>query len=215
MADLKLVDSTDTIDSTADLESRIAAAFADGAESTTVAALIKETEHAAHVAELLAERYRTRALDPVQPKTVVTVARRLAADSEFARDRLRSCTARLGDRLTELLAAEENQRRRAIWDRVTAQRDVLAAELRDVYPACVLTLTDLLARIEANNRDCASLLPPSGMGRPLDAERVARGSGGVVNGVEMLSIVRDVRLPAFERSPEPYAWPPPPKPWAT
>jgi hypothetical protein len=50
-----------------------------------------------------------------------------------------------------LLAAEEDARRRATYERVKAERDKLAAELAELYPAIEDKLAELLERIDAND----------------------------------------------------------------
>ena len=59
--------------------------------------------------------------------------------------------SRLRERLTEVQAAEENDRRRAAYEEARAERDELAAELARVYPPLAAQLADLLDRIEHMN----------------------------------------------------------------
>jgi hypothetical protein len=194
------------------LDERIAAAFKDGMTSKAVAVLINEVEAAAAQSDRAAEIARTRALDPASPLESVTTHRRAMDDAAFRRDRLRVAAPRLAERLRELEAAEENQRRRAAYDEVMAERDRLADELRRVYPPVAAQLSDLLARIEANDRDVefinANALP-RGVNRLLVAELVERDLPGfVANARETPRIVGQARLPTFAPSEfEPYAWP--------
>jgi hypothetical protein len=194
------------------LDEQIAAAFKDGMTSRAVAVLISEVEAAAAQSDEAAEIARTRALDPACPLESVNAQRRAMEDAAFRRDRLSVALPRLGDRQRELAAAEENQRRRTAYDEVMAERDRLADELRRVYPPLAAQLADLLARVEANDRQVVFINAnalPSGANRLLLAELVARGlQGFVTNSRETPGIVEQVRLPAFALNEfEPYAWP--------
>jgi hypothetical protein len=53
----------------------------------------------------------------------------------FRRDRLQAAVTKLGVRLRELRAEEEDSRRTTAYEAVKAKRDKLAAELANVYPA--------------------------------------------------------------------------------
>jgi len=64
----------------------------------------------------------------------------------------------------------------------------------------VATLTDLMNRIAANDREIAAINNrlPDGAGRILEAELIARDMPGFVeNGVHAVSLVQELRLPAF------------------
>ena len=84
------------------------------------------------------------------------------------------------------------------------EQHALAQELEEVYPQFATRLADVLARIQA----CDLEIEHRGL-RLLSAEYIARGlEGPVVNGTEVPSLVRAVRLPAWEPSVhEPFAWP--------
>ena len=193
------------------LDERIAAAFAGGATSVEVAELVKEAEAAAVASGEAAEQARTRALDPALSAAEVARARRAMEDAAFARDRLQVAVHRLGDRVKELKWREESDRRQVAYDRVKAERDVLADELARVYPPLAAQLIDLLGRIAANDQqvELINRRLPDRCERLLVAELVARGLGGFMsNSVQAPSIVTAVRLPSFARDRhEPYAWP--------
>jgi hypothetical protein len=171
----------------------------------------KEAEAASLEAGATAEQGRIRALDPALSSAEVARARRDMEDVAFGRDRLQVAVQKLGDRLKELQRREENQRRQIACDRVKAERDTLADELARLYPPVAAQLAELLARVEANNREVeyTNKRLPMGSGEFLIAELVARGFRGFVESwVDLPSITRKVRLPSFERSVhEPYAWP--------
>src|SRR4051794_24761562 len=73
-----------------DLDARIAAAFADGAMSSDVAILIKDTEHGVESALDRAEQARIHALDPTLSGAEVKDARNCMDDAAFRRDRLQA-----------------------------------------------------------------------------------------------------------------------------
>lgn len=92
------------------LDNRIAAAFTDSAISDTVAALIQEAE-VAHAAGVAAGQARAGALDPATADAATAGARWRTPSGRP--ERLQAAVSRLRERLTEVQAAEEDDRRRA------------------------------------------------------------------------------------------------------
>ena len=194
------------------LDERVAAAFAAGSNSDDVTALIGEVEAAAVSAGEAAQRARERALDPALSPADVAAARCQMDDAAFRRDRMQTAVTKLGERLRELKAQEEDQRRWQAYERAKAERDQLAAELREVYPPFAARVADLMARVDANDREverCNTQARPSGAAWLAGAEMVARGLRGFSDGPSNIPrIVRDLRLPGFEYNRhDPYAWP--------
>ena len=133
-------------------------------------------------------------------------------DSAFRRDRMQTAVIKLGDRLRELRAQEEDARRWVAYEKAKAERDKLAAELKELYPSFETRLADILGRIETSDQEIERVntrARPSGADRLLGAELVARGLGGFTSGIsDIPRITRDLRLPVFEyRLTEGYAWP--------
>ena len=118
-----------------------------------------EAESAALASGKSAEDARERALDPAS-KAVVE-ARRQMEDSAFRRERLQTAVSRLRERLKEVRAQEENQRRWIAYEKVKAERDSLAAELKASYPSMESRLGELIAKIEANDREIEYIQRPS------------------------------------------------------
>jgi len=196
-----------------DLDDRITAAFGNGATSRDVAALIKETEAAIICSSDAAERARKHALDPLLSAEEVADARRQMEDVAFRGERLQAAVTRLRERLQQLNAQEEDQRRWVAYNKAKAKRDELAAELADIYPGFAQRLAELLPRIAGNDREIEYInnhARPSGAERLLVAELVGRGLEGFVkNSIQTPRIIEELRLPAFKYSPhDPYAWPP-------
>jgi hypothetical protein len=195
-----------------DLTERIAAAFADGETSADVTPLIAETEGAALASSKSAEHARQRALDPTLTATAVVQARCEMEDAAFRCERLKTAVSRLRDRLKEVRSREENQRRQIAYDRVKTERDSLAAELRASYPSMESRLGELIAKIEANDREIEYIngqALPTGAEHLRSAELIARGiEAWRVKSADVVRISHELRLPAFKHDPHrPYAWP--------
>jgi chromosome segregation ATPase len=197
-----------------DLDERISAAFGNKAKSAEVKPLIGEVGAAAMSAGKAAEKARGRALDPALTPKRVAEARREMEDAGFRRERLENAVTRLRERLNELLDDEEDQRRLIAYKKALAERDKLAAELKAVYPVIEAQLRDVLARLDANDKQIEHINEralPRDEGRLLVAELVARGLLGFTasNGISNIPrITQALRLPAFQYDQfEPYAWP--------
>src|SRR5262249_4051697 len=188
-------------------------ALSDDAPSSGVAALIAEAEAAAIASGEEAETVRGRALDPSLCAADVAAARHQMDDAAFKRDRMHEAVRRLGERLREVRAQEEQARRRAAYDAALAERDKVAAELGEVYPPLAAKLADLAVRvagsdaaIERINREL-----PNGSKRIDSAEVVARqlSNSNFVDGPSNIPrITQHMRLPAFRYAAlDPYTWP--------
>ena len=195
------------------LEERIATALTDKILSADVEALITETEAAITDADAAAEAERTKALDPVGSPDPIK-ARAAMEDAAFTRDRLRTALPRLQVRLKQMEAAEYLARWEPAYERVKADRDALAAEMREVYPAAVAKLVDLFQRMAESDRECSQIngsAPRGDHRRLLKVELTARGVEGLLQ--PDVWIAEMLRLPFFWRDSGPiYAWPPPTPP---
>jgi hypothetical protein len=198
----------------AGLDDRIAATVGGNAvtSSDDVSALVTEVEEAALACGKAADRARRQALDPALTANAVAEARRQMEDAAFRRERMQVAVLRLKDRLKEIKALEEDQRRRIIYDKAKAERDRLAAELKAIYPGIESQLGQLITKIEANDREIEFVNAhglPTGAERLRSAELVARGlESWRLNQAEVSRITWELCLPAFEHDPHrPYAWP--------
>ena len=72
--------------------------------------------------------------DGATPDTVAALIQETESAARAAGERLQATVLRLRERLTEVQAAEEDDRRRAAYEEARAERDELAAELARVYP---------------------------------------------------------------------------------
>jgi hypothetical protein len=195
-----------------DLDTRVIVAFRDAVKSSDVSALIVETEAAAVAAGKAAERARELAFDPALTADAVAEARRQMEDAAFRRERLQTAVSRLKDRLKEVKAQEENQRRWIAYEKVKADRDKLAAELKASYPSIEAQLGELIAKVATNDREIEyvnSQVLPTGAERLRSAELVARGvEAWRLYQTDVVRITVELCLPAFKHDPhKPYAWP--------
>ena len=119
---------------------------------------------------------------------------------------------KLGERLRELRAQEEDQRRWLAYEKARAERDKLAAELAETYPAFASQIAELLTRIVANDREIEYINAnrlPAGAERLLVAELVARGLKGFVDkSANIPRISNELLVPKFTYNRyDPYTWP--------
>ena len=127
---------------------------------------------------------------------------------------MQEAVRRLGQRLKELRRQERQSQLHAEYEAAATERDALANELAEVYPPIVEKLADLMARIAANNMAIDRInnkSRPDGVEWISCAELVARGMDGFSSGgLQLPSIVRQLRLPEYEPSvAKLYAWPRP------
>jgi hypothetical protein len=144
-----------------DLDTRIAAAFADDAKSGDVCRVLRDVEAAAKAAEVEAEDARARALDPLVED--VSAAQRAMDDAALARDRLIEAAKRLRVRIGELDALEKDREQRAEHDRVLAERNQLGQEM-DSMAQPVEQIAQLVSKIEACEREVGRVNATSALG---------------------------------------------------
>jgi hypothetical protein len=198
------------------LEERIATALSEDIASADVEALIAETDAAITATEAAAEAERVKALDPITSPDP-TKARAAMEDAAFTRDRLRVVLPRLHARLKQVVAAEYAARWEPDFKCVEADRDALAAEMREAYSAAVARLVDVFQRAAECDRECSRINGAAPYGehrRLLKVELTARGVKGLLQ--PDVFIAEMLRLPYFTRDSGPiYAWPlPTPSPFA-
>jgi hypothetical protein len=193
------------------LEERIATALSEDIASADVEALIAETDAAIAAADVAAEAERVKALDPIASPDAAK-ARTAMEDAAFTRERLRTVLPRLQARLKQVVAAEYAAKWEPDFKRVEADRDALAAEMREAYSAAVARLVDLFQRAAECDRECARINGAAPYGdnrRLLKVELTARGVKGLLQ--PDVWIAQELRLPYFTRDSGPiYAWPPSP-----
>jgi hypothetical protein len=140
----------------AELDVRIAAAFAEDAKSVDVGRLLLEVETAAIAADASAKDARARALDPLLSRDDVKVARREMEDANFTRDRLHEAGTKLAERVDDLKSLEADCRMWVEHERVLAERDRLADEMERMAEP-IMQIAHLVSRIEACDREIGRL----------------------------------------------------------
>jgi hypothetical protein len=193
------------------IDQRIAAAFGNKVTSAEIVALITDVELSLIEAGEASHLARAQAMSPLLSMDEVATARRLMEDAQHRQSRLEIAITKLRERLAWLRAQEEDAKRQAVYEKVEAERDKLAAELKAVYPEAAQRIAELLGRIVANDAEIARLKLPNGRGRPLGAELVARGLQHFQTGPQNLSfipcLIERVCLPSFKYEDGPLLWP--------
>jgi hypothetical protein len=136
----------------AELDERIAAAFANDAKSADVSILLAEVETAASAAKADAEAARARALDPLLSRDDVKLARREMEDAAFTRDRLHQAGTKLAERVEALKALEAERHARAEHKRVLTDRNRLAEEAAR-FAEPILEIAKFLAKADVLDRE--------------------------------------------------------------
>jgi hypothetical protein len=195
------------------LEHRVVAALtAEPAPSPAeLLTLIAALETGIAEANTAAETADKKFLDPFKSPDV-NEARALMESTQFVADRLRT----LLPRLQAKYRAAEHEADRQEWEvdfRLLAEeRNALAAELRQTYPATVAALVSLFARIADLDRRLSALhqsRPSGAKGQLLSAELKAHELSEFSR--DEPSISRELKLPSWTESNK-LAWPPPARP---
>jgi hypothetical protein len=185
------------------LEPRIVAALGNpnnGSEALTE--LIHEVEQAAATAEETAKRERTKAIDlTLSPD--LKAAHEAVVEAELARERLSAVLPKLRENLAGALEAERHARWLSTYHNAKTERDALAREFADSYPAMASQLVDLFNRMQQCDRKC---LEVDAQASNLNAEH--RRLGRVELEARNLDrftrdrpeIAKTVQLPAFVES---------------
>jgi hypothetical protein len=177
------------------------------ATSTPLLALLVETAAAIEVEDETSRTARSHAVDPRALDGVASRGR--AEDAEFRAARYRAGLAELQKLLDAAVAAEQSVAWHEQADRVQAERDHLAAELRMRFPILVEELVSLFTAISACDRAIdrlhAAAPPTEGARRLRKVEDEARDITGAQGDS---SIIDSTRLPKFAQHGVTMAWPP-------
>jgi hypothetical protein len=191
------------------LQRRITESLVGDITSADLATLISETEAAIAAANATAEAERTKALDlTLSPDA--TTARETMQAAEFTRDRLRAVLPKLKERLSQVAEREYLAKWHAAYETLKIERDALAADLRAVYPEFETKISDLFARIAANDEQRSRLDQARPVGHDLRSAELAARNMAEFSRYQP-SIAATLKLPAFEPG-ERLAWPPPQQP---
>jgi hypothetical protein len=190
-----------------ELSDRIADVLAGEASVDEVTEVITSAEHERDHLNAEREKARAVAFDPLTKSDVVEAARRVGSAADWALARLDVALDQLRAKHEAAVTHAEQATRAAHHAEVTTERDALADELRERYPALAGELADLLTRVRASNERVEAVNRSGGPW--IDpVETVARGIAP--NGTDFLATW--VRLPSFEREAHQmgqYLWPVP------
>jgi hypothetical protein len=139
------------------LEQRIVSILANAnAGSEAVIELLAEVEAAIALSDQDISAMRAKALD-----LTVTPDPKAAHDcivgSELVRDQLKTVLPKLRDKLTAALESERHDKWLSAYRNAKTERDALASEFADTYPAMVSQLVDLFGRIQQCDQKCAEV----------------------------------------------------------
>jgi hypothetical protein len=187
-----------------DLETGIAAAL-NGGDITSVelSELIAETEAAIPIARAVAKEARGKLLNPALPADAK--ARAAADQAALTADRLQAAIEPLQKRAAEVYHDEEIARWRPKYEALRDQRDALAERLREVYLPFCEQIVPVLAAIENLDVEIRMLnhhAPVEDTPYLATTEEFARGK------FTGLSVVVDIKLPAWTTSSMVPVWPP-------
>jgi len=183
------------------LESRITAALRDRARLADVVRVIADVEAAVAATRSRSEAETARSVDPALSTPEAREARNNAADLEHDIRRLHASLDLLTKKRDNILADDAESKRRTRYDRAKAERDELAAHIRDRYPVLAMELAEMAERILRSETECATanLDRPRGEPELVSAEQVARGYVTVRswNGRDLSIVSRliDIQLP--------------------
>jgi len=173
--------------------------------------LVAATEAAIIEAHNAAEIAREKFYDPVASPDVHT-AREAMELAQASADRLRNLLSRLQAKAREA----EHEANRQAWEvnfsLLAEERNSLAAEMRQTYPAAVATLVSLFTRDADLDRRISALhqsRPSGAKGQLLSAELKARELSEFTRDEPPIS--RELKLPSWTESNK-LAWPPPARP---
>jgi hypothetical protein len=188
------------------LEQRISSALGGSAiTSSALGDLIAETDRAAAAATAEAVAERAKALD-VEQEVDLTTVHAAMEKAGLKGDRLRAAMPRLRALFDQVTGLEYANKWRADFDEVANVRDALAAELNETYPAIVATISDLMTRIEACDREASRVNSSAPSGERLrlcKVELEARGLDSFTRNVP--PITDELKLPPWQ--PGGQEWP--------
>jgi len=169
--------------------------------------LISEVESAIIEAENAAEIAREQFLDPIACPDA-NAGRAKLESTQFTSARLRTLLPRLQAKAREVEAEEDRQEWLIDFRALAEERNALAKELRETYPAAVATLVSLFARVADLDHRLSALhgsRPSGAKGTLLGAELVARDLDEFSR--DTPSLTRELRLPDWQESNR-LIWPP-------
>ena len=188
----------------ANLNETIAAIFKGEPSARQVEKTLADARKEADRLATMRDETRAKSLDPVATDAEVKASRAALADIDFEAERLSVAVDRLSEALSQAQDRERAQEASQAYERAKAERDALAKELAKVYPETAAKISELLARIVANNHTLATVNRdlPAGSVYLNSVEHEVRGvtPGGAIEGSlsPVGELVKKVRLPHLD-----------------
>ena len=173
-----------------ELDGRIVKALSEPSTSEEAQEVLTAAEAEFRTLEQRADALDVEALSPMLHKADALAKRSEAADLRFDSDRLDASVSALRDRVARLREAEAAAVRKAERDAAVEERDELAGEIAERYPAIVRELTGLAERIAASDARCkavgiAESAETMGRGLPASFHIPGRGTAGRIGDINL------------------------------
>lgn len=192
------------------LADRQKAALAPSARLADVETVLADTREALPAVEAEFALWRDKSLDPSASTEAARAARTKADDAAHDRDRQLAAIEALEAKAEQMKADAAVAARIAIYDEAKAERDQLADDIRDRWPALQAEMVGLLERMAANDTrvDQANRQLPKGRARLEPAECVAREMGlTFMTRLGQVGSLKAINLPDFHGVEARSAWP--------
>ncbi|MEZ5780192.1 MAG: hypothetical protein R3D70_00835 [Rhizobiaceae bacterium] len=131
------------------LANRISDALRNILPSSTVAAVLEDTDAALHQAKDKLARHRASALDPLADEKAVTIARKEIEERTFQIARLTEAKDRLHQRFDELLSSEQRAKEEAERQALEERQTLIREQFRMEYPLMANRIAALCQEMKA------------------------------------------------------------------
>lgn len=183
-----------------DLKARIHDALTGSLTRDDVSAVLSASRQALDKAETEVTHLQRASLDPLVAPDKADATRDAWERARFDRDRIAAAIVALEERVAELSRIDAEADKRSAYQVAKVERDALAADLRERYPALANELVSLLVRLQASDARLATInrALPDGEAWLGSAEAVARDCPvDFRHGGSLISRITAARLPSF------------------
>ncbi|MCX5579453.1 hypothetical protein [Kaistia terrae] len=192
-----------------DLKTQIHDALTGALTRDDVSAVLSASRQALDKAETEVAHLQRASLDPLVAPDKADVTRDAWERARFDRDRIAAAIVALEQRVAQLARIDAEADKRNAYQVAKAERDALAADLRDRYPALAEELVSLLVRLQASDARLATVnrAIPDGEAWLGSAEAIARDCPiDFRSGVSLISRITAARLPSFGAAGIEFLW---------
>jgi hypothetical protein len=183
-----------------DLKARIHEALTGSLTREDVAAVLSASRQALDKAEAEIAQLQKASLDPLVVPDKADANRDAWERTRFERDRIAAAITALEQRVAQLSRIDAEANKRNAYQVAKAERDALAADLRERYPVLADEIVSLLVRLQASDArlETVNRALPDGEAWLGSAEAVARDCPiDFRNGSSLISRITTARLPSF------------------